>query len=127
MKEKRALFGFRPGDAGLILAVLAAAVLLCFLYLPGDSAGAVRIVSDSAVRTVPLDRTESYAVSSGGHSLTVSVENGSVRVTQSSCSGGDCMHTGAISRAGHSIVCMPGRVVVTIIGEESADADWILP
>lgn len=127
MKEKRALFGFRPGDAVLILAVLAAAVLLFFLYLPGDSAGAVRIVSDSAVRTVPLDRTESYAVSSGGHSLTVSVENGSVRVTQSSCPGGDCMHTGAISRAGQSIVCMPGRVVVKIIGEESADADWILP
>ena len=127
MKEKRALFGFRPGDAVLILAVLAAAVLLFFLYLPGDSSAAVRIVSDSGVQTVLLDGTESYTVSSGGYSLTVSVENGFVRVTESSCPGGDCMRTGAISRAGQSIVCLPGRVVVKIIGEESADADWILP
>ena len=127
MEEKRALFGFRPGDAVLILAVLAAAVLLLFLYLPGDSAGAVQIVSDGGVRTASLNGTESYTVSSGGYSLTVSVENGSVRVTESSCPGGDCMRTGTISRAGQSIVCMPGRVVVKIIGEESADADWILP
>ena len=92
-----------------------------------DAAGAVSLSSESGTAVYPLHEAGEYTVSSAGYTLTVRVENGTVRVSESNCPGGDCVRTGAVSRVGQSIVCMPGRVVVKIIGEESADADWILP
>ena len=39
-----------------------------------------------------------------------------VSVTQSDCPGQDCVHSGAVSRAGQSIVCLPARIVVELVG-----------
>ena len=126
MKKIHGLFGFRAGDAAAILVILVSAILLLFL-LGGSEAAEVQILSDNGTETISLDSPKRYTVSSGGCTLTIAVENRSVRVEESDCPGGDCMHTGAISRAGQSIVCMPGHVVVKIVGEETSDADWILP
>ena len=41
---------------------------------------------------------------------------GAVSVTQSDCPGQDCVHSGAVSRAGQSIVCLPARIVVELVG-----------
>ena len=127
MKQKHGIFGFRLGDAAVIAAVLSGAVLLFCLLLPSDVPGSVQITWDGGTAVLPLDQPGSRTVSSAGYTVTVTVENGTVRVSENDCPGGDCMRTGAISRAGQSIVCMPGRVVVKIIGEETPDADWILP
>ena len=64
------------------------------------------------------------AKSAGGYTLTVAVENGAVRVSESDCPNQDCVHSGAISRAGQSIVCLPARVAVTLEGAAS-DYDLI--
>ena len=61
---------------------------------------------------------------SRGYTLTVAVENGAVRVSESDCPNQDCVHSGAISRAGQSIVCLPARVAVTLEGAAS-DYDLI--
>ena len=58
------------------------------------------------------------------YTLTVAVENGAVRVSESDCPNQDCVHSGAISRAGQSIVCLPARVAVTLEGAAS-DYDLI--
>ena len=42
----------------------------------------------------------------------------------SDCPNQDCVHSGAISRAGQSIVCLPARVAVTLEGAAS-DYDLI--
>ena len=51
-------------------------------------------------------------------------ETPGVRVTQSDCPTQDCVHTGQISRAGQSIVCLPARIVITLVGT-NADYDVI--
>ena len=48
--------------------------------------------------------------------LTVTAVGGAVSVTQSDCPGQDCVHSGAVSRAGQSIVCLPARIVVELVG-----------
>ena len=48
--------------------------------------------------------------------LTVAAAGGAVSVTQSDCPGQDCVHSGAVSRAGQSIVCLPARIVVELVG-----------
>ena len=50
-------------------------------------------------------------------------ETAGVRVVSSDCPTQDCVHTGQISRAGQSIVCLPAHIVITLAG---ADADYDL-
>ena len=39
-----------------------------------------------------------------------------VRVLESACPGQDCVHAGQISRAGGRIICLPNRLVVSLMG-----------
>ena len=41
---------------------------------------------------------------------------GGVRVEESDCPTQDCVHTGTITRAGQSIVCLPARVIIRLEG-----------
>ena len=50
-------------------------------------------------------------------------ETAGVRVVSSDCPTQDCVHTGQISRAGQSIVCLPAHIVITLAG---ADAGYDL-
>ena len=50
-------------------------------------------------------------------------ETAGVRVVSSDCPTQDCVHTGQISRAGQSIVCLPAHIVITLAG---TDADYDL-
>ena len=39
-----------------------------------------------------------------------------IQVVESDCPTQDCVHTGAISRAGQSIVCLPARIIIELEG-----------
>ena len=77
--------------------------------------------------------TEGRTYTNNGVTLTVAAsaivqqdtEALGVRVTQSDCPTQDCVHTGQISRAGQSIVCLPARIVITLVGT-NADYDVIV-
>ena len=47
-------------------------------------------------------------------------------VTDSDCPTQDCVHTGVITRAGQSIVCLPAQVVVHLEGTASDAPDVIV-
>lgn len=103
-------------DALVALAVVLLAVVsaLCF-YLPKNQSGALTVVIDISgqeVRRVPLSDFTETTVTSRGYTLHIAAEGGAVSVTDSDCPTQDCVHTGAISRAGQSIVCLPAQVVV---------------
>ena len=48
------------------------------------------------------------------------------RVAESDCPGQDCVHTGTITRAGQSIVCLPEQVVVQLTGGGGGGPDAVL-
>ena len=51
------------------------------------------------------------------------IAGGEVRMREADCKNQVCVRTGSISRPGQTIVCLPHRVVVTILkGEEVLDA-----
>ena len=81
-------------------------------------------VDGETVERCALSNYEGGTYESRGYTLTVAVENGAVRVSESDCPNQDCVHSGAISRAGQSIVCLPARVAVTLEGAAS-DYDLI--
>lgn len=116
---------FRRGDAVAIAAVLVfalALLLLLFFSRSTKKMSIARIYKDgSLLRELPLDRDAEYVVE-GPYRNVITVKGGAVAITESTCPGGDCIHTGAISAGGKSIVCLPNRVEILLSGESDVDA-----
>lgn len=114
---------FNRYDALIVLTVLLLAAALFVRQLPGEAHGVLTltVASDGVIlEKAALDDMEGeHRYQSGGYMIVVLVENGSVRVVSSDCPNQDCVHTGAISRAGQSIVCLPARLSVTLSGEDA--------
>ncbi len=61
--------------------------------------------------------------SGNGYTLQVSAETDEKRgvcVSVSDCPTQDCVHTGTITRAGQSIVCLPARISITLEGKTAS-------
>lgn len=112
----------------LIIALLAVAAALWF-YLPRSQSGQLTVVISVAgeeTRRVPLSDFTETTVTGGGYTLRVSTRDGGVAVTDSDCPTQDCVHTGVITRAGQSIVCLPAQVVVHLEGTTPDAPDVIV-
>ena len=116
---------FRRGDAAAIAAVLIFAVILfavIFLNRPSGKMKTAAIYRNGELlHEMPLDRDAEYTVEFE-YTNVIRVQNGAVAIVESTCPGGDCTHTGYISRGGRSIVCLPNRVEILLSGESDVDA-----
>ena len=116
-------------DALVVLAVVLLALGLAARPLlaarTADALTVVVSIDGETVERMPLERYEGGSYESRGYTVRVAAEGGAVRVAESDCPNQDCVHTGAISRAGQSIVCLPARVAVTLEGA-SAGYDVIV-
>ena len=113
---------FRRGDLVVIASVLLLALLVAAMFIPrGAQGAAVEIYRDGQlIHSLPLTEDRELTVS-GQYQNTVSVKDGTVRITRSDCPGEDCVHSGSISRPGRSIVCLPNRVEIRISGSAQVD------
>ena len=118
-------------DALVVLVVLALAAVLAvrpFLAARAPQSGALTVVVSAdgqELDRLPLAQFGTHTYANNGYTLTVTAAGGAVSVTQSDCPGQDCLHTGRITRAGQSIVCLPEQVIVTLEGK-TPSADVIL-
>lgn len=110
---------FKRGDllAFALVLLIAAAVFLCFLPISRDEPGGmVEIYQDGMlVKSCSLAQNAELEIS-GEYLNTISIADGRAAITKSTCPGEDCVHSGWISAAGRSIVCLPNRVEVRITG-----------
>ena len=119
----------------VILALAMFAALAVWHNTDSGSAPLVTVTADGAEldRFAPealLDSPRSY--SHNGYTLTVAAErNGDtvrLHVASADCPTQDCVHTGAISRSGQSIICLPARIVITLTGgaADSSGVDVVI-
>lgn len=111
----------------LTVALLAIVSALLF-YLPRSQSGVLTVVitvSGQEIQRTPLSEFTAADVAHNGYTLHIAAANGGVAVTSSDCPTQDCVHTGRISRAGQSIVCLPAQVVISLVGAAS-DVDAVL-
>ena len=105
--------------------ITAALILVLALFLlirPGAEAGSVCIVTwDGGEVTLPLSEPETLTIESRGISLTVTIADGGVSVTEAGCPDKVCEKTGVIRHAGEIIVCVPADAVIRIPGETAED------
>lgn len=112
---------FKKGDIIvliLIVALVAASVVCAVGYSGGDTA--VVYVDGEKVYSLPLGRDASVELLDGA--VTVTVEDGRVRISRSECPEQLCVHSVPIGAEGGAIVCLPMKVTVVV---ESGEVDAI--
>ena len=111
-----------------IVALLAVAVALWF-YLPKTQSGELTVVISTGgeeTERVKLNNFTEATVTHNGYTLRITADGSGVRVADSDCPTQDCVHTGTITRAGQSIVCLPAKVLGHLEGAASADAPDVI-
>ena len=120
----------KKADIVLLIIILAVGIPLSVLSLTAGTAGdKVQISADGEVYGIyPLDMDRESEVTEDGHTNHITIKDGQVSMSYSTCLNQICVNTGAISETKDAIVCLPNRVVVEIIssGEgKGGDADVI--
>ena len=102
----------------LIAATIAAAFLLS---THNNKAALVQIYQDGQlVKEVPLQENATITIP-GEYQNIIQVQDGKVAITEANCPGNDCVHIGWISTPGASIVCLPNRLEIRIVGSDGVD------
>ena len=116
---------FKKADIFLFafLILLGAGSLLFVRCLGADGADTVKILVDGEpYRVCSLSKNSVIDVQTEYGSNTVIIEDGSVCVSESDCSGHDCERFGRISTPGSTIMCIPHHLCIVIGGESEVDA-----
>ncbi len=119
----------KRNDLILMAVVLAAAGLWWGLTRwrgSEEAASQVKVWQDKAlVGTYALRGADAVRLpvdTAAGHNVVV-IENGAVRVAEADCPDQVCVHTGAISGPGETIVCLPNRLLIEITGEPEGEVE----
>lgn len=111
-------------DILVVLAVVALAAASALTVWPGRDSGSLTAVVTADGQE--LDRFAPAELAAGprtythnSYTLTVTAEDGGLQVSEADCPTQDCVHTGAISRSGQSIVCLPARIIIQLTGGQA--------
>lgn len=104
----------------IILLAVIILVLCLWAFLPKGAGNAVLVTVDGQqVAELPLNQNAEFPVDGYEEfSLRVIVEDGVCYVVESTCPDLICQNHAPISGVGEQIVCLPGRTVMTVTGEE---------
>ncbi len=120
----------KKADIILLIVILAVGIPMSVLSLTTGTGGdKVKISTDGQVYGIyPLNEDCEIDVTEDGHTNHITIKDGQVSMSYSTCRNQVCVNTGAISQRRDAIVCLPNRVVVEIIssGEgKGGDVDVI--
>lgn len=121
MENKRGKTALKRGDLYLIGGCLLAALVCCGLWLLLRRDGGTVIVEQEGRETAryALDVDRTVRIEGPGGYNTLVIEGGQARLSDADCPNRLCVKTGSIRHGGESIVCLPHRLVVRIVGGAS--------
>ncbi len=70
----------------------------------------------------PADREITLEVASGNYRYLIEIKDESVRVRKADCPDRLCVRSGAAGNPGERIICLPGKLVISVEGDSSLDA-----
>lgn len=115
----------KKNDWILITAVLAVAVLFLGIQLfrPQQKEGIVVVSTDGEeFGSWPLSEDRTVEIGAGNRLV---IEDGKADMVWADCPDKLCVNQKAIFREGESIICLPNKVVVSIVGGEESAVDAV--
>ena len=109
----------------VVLILFGAALSVPAALWKGSGSTAKITVNGRLFGTYNLNDDQTVEIKQDGKTNIVRIEDGKVLMESASCKNQVCVHTGRISHAGQSIVCLPNRVSVTIEGKEAGGYDAV--
>ena len=113
---------FRKGDIWLFGGIVSVALLLWLLRsIFAENGSFVKIsVDGDCVKSFSITDEIDWQIEGYGGYNRLHIENGTVWVEDADCPDGICEHHAPISRVGDSIICLPHRLTITIVGSDEA-------
>lgn len=116
-------------DIFLMVLALAAAAGIWFFYSAGAEEGrkAVVTVDGEWKAELPLAEEENSVTveTDEGYNI-ITAKDGEIFVAAADCRDKICVNHKHISKVGETIVCLPHKLVVEIVGEDAADFDMVV-
>lgn len=113
----------KRNDLLLIGALLLTAALLWVLVRPSGTGGwAVVMQNGTELARYPLDTDRTVTLGEGAYNI-FQIAGGKAAVIDANCGDHTCVRTGAVSREGESIICLPHRLVIRIEGGRTSGFD----
>lgn len=110
-------------DFVLIAGIMIVAFFLLFVNGNRPKGQKIQISVDGTVVGVyELDQNREIPI--GEHNVLI-VKDGKADMTLADCPDQLCVKQNAISKSGETIICLPNKVVVTILGNRKSDVDAI--
>ena len=121
--------GLNRYDIGLVLIILlvAAIFLIVFGQFRKKSGSQVAVsVDGTVIGTYFLDENQTVTITGfeGGYNV-LRIQDGKASIYDADCPDKLCVHQCAITNQGESLICLPHRVVVTVIGGEEGTLDAV--
>ena len=120
MKNKRI-----RNDIILVVALLAAAFAAWGVIRITRTAGSYAVVEINGTETAryPLDTDLWIDIETdGGHVITLVISGGKASIVSADCPDKLCVRQGGIGSVGETIICLPHRLVIRIVGEGGVDS-----
>lgn len=112
-------------DLLLALGVLLAAGILYLAVRPGgEGAWAVVTVKGREVARYALSEDRTVTIGEEDYNI-LRIKDGAAAVIEANCGDHTCVRTGAVSREGETIICLPHELVVEIVGGGSSGFDAV--
>ena len=106
-----------------LLLFISLTVLAVFLLTKEDGASVKVEVDGNVVGTYSLSVDGEYSLNGGTNILTV--KDGVAYMTYSNCPDHTCENTGKVKHVGETIVCLPNRITVTVVGDVTSDDGYV--
>ena len=109
----------------VVCLLLVAAIGMLYLFVFRAEGNTVKVTLDGktyGVYSLSENRTEDiYTGQNNEHHNRLVIKDGKAHMETSTCPDGICVDHSAIFRDGESIVCLPHRIIVTIITSRNSD------
>lgn len=111
----------------ITILILAASLLIGYRFFYNHSGDFITISVDG-ITTNTLSLRENATVSiegANGGINTLEIKNGAASITYADCPDKLCVHQKKIKNQGETLVCLPHKVIVSVVSSEEGELDGI--
>lgn len=107
----------------LVLICIVASFVANSLLNSSKSAKVVIYLDNKLYKELPIDEEKTIEIKKNGVLNKIHIHDNGVEMEEANCPDKVCVNTGFIDKSGQSIVCLPHKINVKIVGDEDSDMD----